>query len=131
MSIPEALVTQIKSLQETDPVRGELYSSLLDSNIETDYVRVFFMACEKGDQDIVKWICSLRVIDIHMRDDYGFRRACYRGHETIAKWLYSLGGVDIHARNDDALVKSHKNGHISITKWLYSLDRAKGIEIRV
>lgn len=53
--------------------------------------------------EIIKWLHSLNVFDMHINDDSIFRSACEYGHTNVAAWIYSLGDVDIHACDENAL----------------------------
>lgn len=49
-------------------------------------------ACNNGNMDIVKWICSISSeLDIHCDDDDAFKRACFHNNLEIVQLLLELG----------------------------------------
>lgn len=110
---------------------------------------IFGDVCENNQIETVKWLTSLKQINIHVCDDYpfliscnrgnieiakwlyyidekcdiksGFIDSCENGHLEIAMWLYSLGNINNINKGHRAFINSCRNGHLEVSKWLYSL----------
>jgi hypothetical protein len=72
--------------------------------------------------ETAKWILTLGGVDVHIYDDYTFRRTYEKGRLETAKWVLALGGVDVHAGNDNAFRQACEGGHLDTAKWVLALD---------
>ena len=79
--------------------------------------RVFIAICVHGYVETAKWLYSLGNIDIHPKQEFGFRYSCSYGHLEVAKWLYSLGNIDIHVENELAFRWSCEYNKKEVVKW--------------
>lgn len=80
----------------------------------------FTVACDRGSIETVKWMLSLKRIDINGRN-YNVRTpltsTCGSGQLEIVKILIE-NGADIHIDQDRPLLASCEYGHIEIVKFL-------------
>ena len=89
--------------------------------MEYKYYNQFIANCVNGNLNRAKMLYSLGNINIHMDNEYAFRKSCQSGYLDVAKWLYSLGNINIHIDDEFAFRWSCENGHLDVAQWLYSL----------
>jgi hypothetical protein len=95
----------------------------LYSNCDMDSDVAFMTASDMGGSRMLKWMASLDGrVDVHVGNDYAFRKVCETGNLEAAKWLWSLGGVDIHAFKDQGFKFACSHRDKEMAKWLVSLD---------
>lgn len=88
---------------------------------------VFTKACMYGYPLIVKYLFSKYSkeidVNIHICDEYTFRKTCSNGHLEIAKILYTkYPNINIHSRDEWAFRYSCMYGHLEVIKYLLSVD---------
>lgn len=87
------------------------------NNFGKRYLPVLFeLCCILGHMEIVKWIYSFGLVDIHYDKDSIFYNVCKYNQLGIAKWLYDLDNENIYI--DDSIWKCSKK---KIRSWLNSI----------
>jgi len=90
---------------------------------------VFYLACQKGQIEIVKLFLNDNIVDINKASNYGetpFYRACRSGYIEIVKLLLNNHRVDINKANRDYWTPFYiacRKGHIEIVKLLLNDNR--------
>ena len=87
----------------------------------------FIEFCKNGDLDSIKQLINSHEINIHAKDEEGFRWACENGHKHIVEYLINLykrdnkyAIVNIHANDEYGFRWACMNGHKHIVKYLLS-----------
>ena len=99
----------------------------------------FVAACRDGHLEIVKYLLTsaelTEHVDIHARNDLGFRNACFDGHLEIVKYLLTSAELkehaDIHAENDWGFRIACEQGRLEVVKCLIidmNIDKTTYIE---
>ena len=87
-------------------------------------------ASEHGKIKVVKWIFSIKGVDVEERRTEAFVLACCSGRLEVAKWIFkTLGYVDHHNAGDFAFIEACADGHLKVAKWLYSLPGGIGLDV--
>jgi ankyrin repeat protein len=85
------------------------------------------LACDKGDQDVVRKLLTSRNINLEAKDDDGqtvLLRAAGKGYERMVRFLVSLTGIDLNPTDSDgstALMYAAWAGHEEVVRFLVSL----------
>ena len=146
LAVPKVILRYIMMEFLDLPTINNLLLTIKEMNVLDNYSKDliikankrFVWNCQNGYLTVAQWLYSLSDVNIHVIDEYAFRRSCSNGHLTVAKWLYSLGEeidqtdsyelaskkqcrVNIHTNEEYAFRWSCANGHLTVAKWLYSL----------
>ena len=95
----------------------------LDSTVDNaeETYRNFYEACRYNYLNIAKHLFTTCEINIHLNDEYAFRKSYTRGNNNIANWLLDIGNklenpIDIRVRNDALFRWSCMRGHLELRK---------------
>nr|AEX63221.1 putative ankyrin repeat protein [Moumouvirus Monve] len=81
--------------------------------------KIFIEAIDHNHLEIIKYLKSIE-FDLHIHEDYGFRKSAESNYLDMMKYLISEG-ANIRACQNYAITKSFQNGHYETVKYLLSL----------
>jgi ankyrin repeat protein len=101
-----------------------LYGSTDDVD-STKVIRAFFLACLRGNTEIIKWLIEQKGLDplVRLFDENALLFACKGDQMETAQWLinYGFSIKDVDTPKCNAFMYACRNGNIEMAEWLYSL----------
>ena len=89
--------------------------------------RLFLSACENGHLELAQWLLQMNPnIDVHVNNNWAFRKACNYGHFDVAQWLLQIRPDIIHHYNVwiDAFLScctQNNRRNLQVAQWMYQL----------
>ena len=86
---------------------------------------------KNADIKNIKYLISIKIINIHVESEYTFRWACEKGYLSLAKWLWEVSckSIDIHIYDEYAFRWACEGGYLEVIEWLWSLDGKINIHV--
>ena len=87
---------------------------------EYDYYakKFFIIYCQIGNLDRLHRLLKKKLVNVHMKNEMGFREACSHGQLHIIKYLIENHKVNIHAINEEGFRSACRNGQLRVVQYL-------------
>ena len=93
---------------------------MLFDKYNIDLQSKFITACKNGDLNMVKYLLENNFnIDVHAKDESGFRAACENGDLNMVKYLLENNfNIDVHAEYEEGFKSACSSGHLNVVQYL-------------
>lgn len=89
------------------------------SKTDDDYIKRFFVIyCQIGNLERLHRLLDNNLVDVHMKNEMGFREACSHGQLHIVKYLINNHRVNVHAIDEEGFRSACRNGQLRVVKYL-------------
>lgn len=89
------------------------------SKTDDDYIKRFFVIyCQIGNLERLHRLLDNNLVDVHMKNEMGFREACSHGQLHIVKYLINNHSVNVHAIDEEGFRSACRNGQLRVVKYL-------------
>lgn len=97
----------------------------------SEHSKIFAELCLKYPQKVKSYYDEHSDdIDIHYRNELGFRNICNNHYLELAQWFITLeptkGQIDIHCENEIILYNAVINNNFGFVTWLFTLEPTHG-----